>query len=55
MRPLIEEGHVYIAQPPLYRFEVGNEHFTYTMRQNLKISNKRNAKQKVEDPKNIKD
>lgn len=27
MRPLIEEGHVYIAQPPLYRFEVGNEHF----------------------------
>lgn len=25
LRPLIEHGHVYIAQPPLYRIEVGNE------------------------------
>ena len=25
MRPLIEEGHVYLAQPPLYRLDAGRE------------------------------
>jgi DNA gyrase subunit B/topoisomerase-4 subunit B len=25
MRPLIEAGHVYLAQPPLYRIDIGKE------------------------------
>ena len=29
MRPLIEEGHVYIAQPPLYRISRGKEDHRY--------------------------
>ena len=26
MRPLIEEGHIFLAQPPLYRITKGKEH-----------------------------
>ena len=25
MRPLVDKGHVYLAQPPLYRIEIGNK------------------------------
>jgi DNA gyrase subunit B len=31
MEPLIEDGHLFIAQPPLYRIEAGrNHHYVYT-------------------------
>jgi DNA gyrase subunit B len=34
MRPLIEEGHLFIAQPPLYRIARGNEeHWAYSERE----------------------
>ena len=31
MRPLIEGGHIYVAEPPLYKFEAGSEtHYVWT-------------------------
>ncbi len=31
MKPLIEDGHLYIAMPPLYRIQIGNkEHYVWT-------------------------
>ncbi len=38
MRTLIEQGHLYIAQPPLYRIWVGNsEHYVYDEEEREKV------------------
>jgi DNA gyrase subunit B len=40
MRPLIEQGYVYIAQPPLYKVKKGrNEYYVYTDRELDKLLN----------------
>ena len=35
MRPLIEAGYVYIAQPPLYKWHKANKNIMYLMIVNL--------------------
>ena len=38
MRPLVEEGHVYLAQPPLYRITKGKRHYyAYTDQERDKL------------------
>ena len=38
MKPLIDEGHVYVAQPPLYKISHGkNERYVYTDNERDKV------------------
>ena len=45
MRPLIEQGHIYIAQPPLYKVKLGKEEiYAYNDKDLDKIINERGIK-----------
>ena len=43
MRPLIEKGHVYIAQPPLYKLEKGKKEYYFYNDQELEAFYKENG------------
>ena len=48
-RPLIEEGHVYIAQPPLYRITKGKEHhYAYSDTERDKIMSELGGKYEIQ-------
>ena len=49
MRPLIEEGHIYIAQPPLYRITKGKEHhYAYSDSERDKIMSELGGKYEIQ-------
>ena len=49
MRPLIAEGHVYIAQPPLYRITKGKEHhYAYSDTERDKIMSELGGKYEIQ-------
>src|SRR5215472_11896858 len=48
MRPLIDHGHVFIAQPPLYKIEVGKQvHWALTDAERDRLLAAANGKQSV--------
>ncbi len=49
MRPLIEQGHIYIAQPPLYRITKGKEHhYAYSDAERDKIMSELGGKYEIQ-------
>ena len=47
MRPLIDHGHIYLAQPPLYKIVIGNKtHWVNDDREKDKLLKKVSARQK---------
>ena len=49
MRPLVEQGHVYIAQPPLYRITKGKEHhYAYSDQERDEILSKLDGKTDIQ-------
>ena len=49
MRPLIEEGHIYIAQPPLYRITKGKEHhYAYSDQERDRIMSELGSKYEIQ-------
>ena len=48
MKPLIEEGHLYIAMPPLYKVDFGKNHIYCWTNEELKVATKNKENYKVQ-------
>ena len=48
MRPLIEEGHLYIAMPPLYKVDFGKNHYYVWTNEELKELTKGKTNYKIQ-------
>ena len=48
MKPLIEEGHIYIAMPPLYKVDFGKNHIYCWTNEELKAATKNKENYKVQ-------